>query len=139
MPAVMGIDQTLRVLRIMQCVFIFTIFMYLYVISIVPHQPAELAPAMFLGLAALCLGSLAAAVFVRKRLVGGALERLRFAPDDAVAIGNWRRFTILACVLVETIALFGLALRFVGADWAHVAPFFVVAIATMVLTFPQRP
>jgi hypothetical protein len=139
MPAAVGVDQSLRTLRILQGIFIFTMFLYLYAMSIVPHQPAEIAPAMFWGFVAIALGVLAAAMFVRKQMVGGALERLRVAPDDAAALVNWRKFTILACVLTETVALFGFALRFLGGDWAHVAPFFAVAIVTLLLTFPQRP
>ena len=139
MPGAFGLDQTLRTLRILQGIFIVTVFLYLYAMSIVPHQPANIAPAMFWGFVAIAFGALVAGQFVRKQMVGGALERLRIHPDDRAALGNWRKGVILACVLTETIALFGFALRFLGADWAHVAPFFVVAVGTLLLTFPQRP
>jgi hypothetical protein len=139
MPVFFGVDQTLRVLRIIHGTFIVTVFLYLYVLSIVPHQPADIAPSMYWGLVAIAFFALLAALFVRKRMVGVALERLRVAPDDAAALGNWRKFGILACALLETIALFGFSLRILGADWAHVAPFFVVAVGTLLLTFPQRP
>jgi hypothetical protein len=139
MPGAFGLDQTLRALRILQGVFIVTMFLYLYVLSVVPHQPGNIAPAMFWGVAAMAFGALCAGQFVRKRMVGGALEKLRVDPDDRAALGTWRVGVILACVFTETIALFGFALRFLGAGWRHVGPFFVVAIGTLVMTFPQRP
>jgi multidrug transporter EmrE-like cation transporter len=139
MAAAGGIDQSLRNVRVIHCAFMVAVCLYVYVPFAVPNTPAEVAPGVYGGIALISLLVAVAVFVIQKKMIASSAGKLRIAPDDAAALMKWRKGSILSCVFTLTIALFGVAFWFLGADWMHVAPFFVVAAGILIVTFPKRP
>lgn len=59
--------------------------------------------------------------------------------EDTTALKRWCRGYIFTYALCETVAMFGLVLRFMGFTLSEVAPFYVVGFALMLLFGPRRP
>jgi hypothetical protein len=68
-----------------------------------------------------------------------AFDTLQLRPDDPAALQQWRTGAILTAVLLEAVALYGFALRFLGASLKVSVPFYLVGIALMLLWWPQKP
>ncbi len=120
--------------------FLFTMFLYaLTAEKILPHQAPTVNPTI--GTAFLVMGILivGATVVIRVKLVGTALDTLRSSPDDPIALGRWRKGVILTDVLLESVVLYGFALRFLGGTPLQSLPFYAAGIGFMLLWWPQRP
>jgi hypothetical protein len=140
MAAQTGIGPTLRSLRIVHGILLVVSLLYVYAaLARLPHTPKDLAPALFWPIAIVAFGCLLGSLFVRARWIRPSVDRLVSAPEDAAATQKWRKGVILGDVLALSVAQFGIAMWVMGADVKHVAPFFVVAVGTLLLTFPQRP
>jgi hypothetical protein len=80
-----------------------------------------------------------ATVFIHHKLVGTALDALRSIPDDPNSLAKWRQGVVLIDVLLETVVLFGFALRFLGGTLQQSLPFYAAGIGLMILWWPRRP
>jgi hypothetical protein len=133
------LDQTLRIIRILHGVFLFTMVLYAYVAHISTPPPAIVNPSFFWSIVGVALGCYFASLLVTARKISPAIEKLRTNPDDRAALVSWRVGAILSYVTMECVPLFGFAQYFVGATVRQVAPFFVVPFVTMLFLFPKRP
>jgi F0F1-type ATP synthase membrane subunit c/vacuolar-type H+-ATPase subunit K len=75
---------------------------------------------------------------VRRLFVLRSEATLANQPDDAAALKRWRAGYLFTYALCETVALFGFVLRFMGFALSEVAPFYIVAIALLLLFGPRR-
>lgn len=115
-------------------------FLYVYTAEIlIPHQTRELSSTLPLAFAFICFVIIGMVLFFRATKIGPALNTLQSKPDDPAALQQWRFGAILTAVLLETIVLYGFALRFIGAAPKVSVPFYAVGIAFMLLWWPQRP
>lgn len=98
------------------------------------NPPDELLLIVFGALAAFVI---LLALFMRKRSVSPAVERLQMQPDDPDALKRWRAGCIQSSVFFESCALDGLALRFQGYSLAQCLPFYLAACVLMLLFWPR--
>src|SRR5437879_11220850 len=77
------------------------------------------------------------ALVVRGRLVNPAKQKLELDASDSGALSRWRMGTLISLVLVESVALYGLALRVIGSTRSQTLPLYLSAIAIMLL-WPHR-
>ncbi len=77
------------------------------------------------------------ASFLRSRYLTSSLETLRTNPSDPQALQKWRSAYVLPFTLAESVALFGLVLKFMGASWRVAGPFFAAAILLLLLWAPR--
>jgi len=82
------------------------------------------------------IDGLLALYFRRKKLLP-ASEKLRRFANDTNALKEWRLSTLLILTLTESIALYGLVLRVMGASRRVSWPFFVTALILIVAWRPQ--
>ena len=134
------IDQTLRFLRIFHGCLMVSIGLYVVALRIVPRQSMRPSVASF----PLYFGVLAAVMIVlgfgvRSRLIGSSFDVLRMRPDDAAALERWRQGVMVGDVLAEGVALYGVALYFLGGQIWQVAAFLIAGELLMVLWWPRRP
>jgi hypothetical protein len=134
------VEGTLRSVRIVHGFLLFTMFLYAVTAEkILPQQARTINSTIgnsFLVLGILVVG---VTVLIRAKLVGTALDTLRSSPDDAIALGRWRKGVILTDVLLESVVLYGFALRFLGGTLRQSLPFYASGIGLMILWWPKRP
>ena len=131
-------ERNFRSLRIIHIAFLFAAIAYLVVPFVAAPQSQQSPPAvMVISIGAMAFSTLAGAFFVRARLVQPANEMLRNNPEDASAAGRWRMGVILSLVFCESVVLFGLVLRFIGASWNVCGVFYGVGIFFLVAWTPR--
>jgi hypothetical protein len=134
------IDETLRSLRVLHGVILFAMLLYVYSAELViAHQTRELNSVFPLALGCISLVVIGMARSFRMTKIRPAFETLRSTPDDLAALRQWRIGGTLTAVLVDVVALFGFALRVLGAPLKTAVPFYAVGIGLMILWWPQRP
>jgi hypothetical protein len=64
-------------------------------------------------------------------------EQLMRDAADSDALARWRGGSLVTFVFCETVALFGFALRFLGAPLRDAGAFYVIAAALLVFWAPR--
>lgn len=142
-------EPRVRNLRIVHLALLASLGLYIWIGEQIRRTPKTLDPAILKGLAVLASAVGAVALFIRLLRLPAAEEKLRLASNDLVLSNRWatdppvaRRWFflhILSFALCESIALYGLLLRFNGASLPQVGGFYAGAIALMLLWTPRRP
>jgi F0F1-type ATP synthase membrane subunit c/vacuolar-type H+-ATPase subunit K len=131
-------QKNLRSLRIIHIAFLFAAVAYLAVPFLAPPSGSQPPPAaVVIGISVVGFSTWAAGIFIRTRMVQPAEDVLRNNPEDAAAVGRWRMGVILSLVFCESVVLFGLALRFVGASWNVCGVFYGVGIFFLLAWTPR--
>jgi cytochrome b561 len=76
---------------------------------------------------------------VRRTLVLQAGESLATRPEDSLSLNHWRTGYIATYVLCETLALFGLILRFRGSPGQASVPYYLGGFVLLWFFRPKRP
>jgi F0F1-type ATP synthase membrane subunit c/vacuolar-type H+-ATPase subunit K len=133
-------DAKLRMLRIIYTGMLLAGIIYVFLPEVLSRPNREnINPAIytaFVTLAALMIGM---TFIVRQAMIGRALETLQLRPDDTLAITRWRTGYIILFALAETVVLYGLVLRFIGATLKQVVPIYVAGIVLLLLVQPRKP
>jgi len=131
-------ERTLRQMRIIHFAFLFAAVAYVAVPFLSPSSNQHGPPvAVVLAIGVLGLATLAGSVFIRGRMVQPASEALRINPEDGGAAARWRSGVILSMAFCETVALFGLVLRYSGARWSTCGIFYGVGIFLLLAWAPR--
>ena len=134
------VNETLRKIRIIHLAMLVAMILYVFTAEVVlPHQAHDLNQIFQLGIGFVCVTILGLIVFFRTTKIRPALNTLQLKPDDPAALQQWRVGSILTAVMLETIVLFGLVLRILGAAPSISAALYIVGIGLMLLWWPQRP
>jgi F0F1-type ATP synthase membrane subunit c/vacuolar-type H+-ATPase subunit K len=104
--------------------------------AVVSEHPHEMLANIFLVLG---VGLAFAAMLFRQKLASSAQQALLRSPSDAAALGRWRLAHILAFALAETVVLFGLVLRIMGAPLATAAILYAIGFVALLILAPRRP
>ena len=131
-------QKSLQGARIIHMALLFAALAYV-VVALYVASPAKGALPMGvvggLGIGAFSL--LVVAVFFRTKFVQPGAEKLRVNGDDEIAARLWRTGTIVSLVFAESIVLFGLVIRMIGASWNVSGVFYVVGILVMLAWWPK--
>jgi hypothetical protein len=73
----------------------------------------------------------------RVKRLNPAIESLRQNPQDAQALFRWLKTHIVIMVLLVSLGLYGLALRFLGASFLVALPFYLVSVSLLLLWAPR--
>jgi len=138
MPARNVAQRTLQIMRVMHAALLLAAAAYVVLpiafTSGTMPQPGFMVPAAF---ALTALSTLGVAAFFRDRMIQPASEALRVNPDDVSAAARWRQGVLLSLVCCESVALFGLVLRFIGASRNISAVFYTVGIFFLLAWRPR--
>ncbi len=136
MPEVFAAVRTARIIHAM---FLACIFLYAMAGEATgPAQPRDIS--LFrIVFGAVGASTLGGAIVLRQLLLGKALLALRERPGDGAEQISWLGVHLLGFVLMETLGLFGLALRFLGGTLYDAAPFYVAAVAGLLVFTPRIP
>ena len=127
-------------LRLIHGAFILSWFLFVlltvYIIHPV-HKLTGMTVPLALGVAA--LSSISVAQTLRPKLVIAPAEELARQPDNAALLQRWRSGNIMQFAFAESVTLFGLVLKLLGASWPVAAPFFAVGLLMLLLNAPRDP
>jgi len=127
-------------LRLIHGSFILSWFLFILVTVYIIHPVDKLTGMtvpLALGVAA--LSSISVAQALRQKLVVAPAEELARQPDNAALLQRWRSGNIVQFAFAESVSLFGLVLRLLGASWPIAAPFFAVGLLILLLSAPRDP
>lgn len=129
-------EATRKFIQIIRFALAAAVVLYLFVILRLPSS-ATPNPIIHRVLTVVCV-TLAIGTFVlRKTLVLRAEDALRKQPQDAMALARWRVGYIVIYALSLSIALYGLALHFLGFSISAVVPFLLVGFALILYFRPM--
>ncbi len=131
-------QKSLQSARIIHIALLFAAIAYVVVAWYVA-SPAKgavpIAAVGGLGIGAVSL--LGVAVFFRTKFVKSGAEKLRVNRDDEIGARLWRTGTIVSLVFAESIVMFGLVMRMIGASWNFSGIFYVLGIFLMLAWWPK--
>ena len=140
MPPTNTIDGSLRNIRIVHGVILFAMVLIIYNGEVlIPHKLRDLGGILPIAYGIVSLHVIGLALYFRTTKIRPALEILQLKLDDPKALGQWRFGAVLTAVLLESIVLYGFALRFLGAPAKTSWLFYSVGIVLMLFWWPQRP
>ena len=131
---------TFAQLRIIHAAFVFSWLMFVLVTVYIIHPVDKLTGMtvpLALGVAA--LSSISVAQTLRQKLVIAPAEELARQPDNAALLQRWRSGNIVQFAFAESVTLFGMLLRLLGASLPVAAPFFAVGLLMLLLNAPRDP
>jgi hypothetical protein len=76
---------------------------------------------------------------VRRTLVFRPAESLAAHPDDGVSLSQWKSGYVSTYALCETLASFGLILRFLGSSFQQSLPYYVGGFVLLFFFGPKLP
>lgn len=131
--------QNVKTMRVVQGAMLLSIVFFAALGEFLPA--AEEAPPQILRivLAGLAAANILFAVVLRTRLVGAAAETLRTRPADTTAIQDWQRGTIVCLAMAESVGLFGLVQKLLGAAFWEVMPFYAAGFVLLLIWTPREP
>jgi hypothetical protein len=122
----------------MHRVMLVTVVLYAFLAERLVKSARSLPLTMTLsfGMTALVIASIA--LRYRMKMLSSAIDALRRNPQDAQALFRWRQAHILIMVLLLSMALLGFALRFIGASFWVVLPFYFFSFALLLIWAPRE-
>ena len=119
---------SLKAVRTARIAFIGMTLLYVRVGEMNGPGPRPVNPSLRFAVYVFAASIIPTIVFVRRRELKRAKDRLARQPGDVSALRRWRaiQLVILACLLA--IPLYGLVLRFQGQTLLQVLPFYIVGI-----------
>jgi hypothetical protein len=128
---------SLRQMRIVHAVLLLSVLLSAYTSEQLAGNGSGFSTQFLEAIGVVCIFDVLIAYYFRRSRVFSALERLRRDPNDASALKQWRGMTIIVLVLIESVALYGLVLRVLGASRRIAWPFFLLAVILMLMWRPQ--
>lgn len=126
-------------MRVFHAVLLVSVLVFAFLGEFLGPQAGKLDPTFDIALAIVATASAAIAFFFRRGLSASALEELQRDPKSQAALMRWRTAQVTSMVLVQSIALFGFALRFLGTPAPRVAPYYVGSILLLLYFRPSEP
>lgn len=132
-------EDKLRTLRVIHAALLLSCLIYAYIGEVAGPEESKDMKLFLMAFGFLGATNLGIAMLLRPRFVGAAEEILRRSPDDATALQRWMTGHFVLYAMCESVALFGLVLRILGATLVQVLPFYGAAVLLMLVWVPRRP
>lgn len=130
-------EAALKQMKLIWVVMLLSAFIYVLLPEMIKPSVRPVDEVLFVVLGVMIMANLGVLLVIRRMYVQKAEETLRTSPQDALAILRWRQGHIVTLALGESIVLFGLVLRFIGATAWQAAPWYIVGIAAMLVFRPK--
>ena len=137
-PAKIHSAEALHLLRVVQAAMIAAIFAYCFLGEAVGPAERPLGATLYI-LSAVAMLDAGVVVFIRSAIIPRAEDELRQRPGDPMLWRQWRTSYLLAYGVAESVALFGLVLRFMGASLGRIIPLYVISAALIFFSSPRLP
>jgi len=131
--------RSLRTLRLLQWSMLASIVLCVVVGETVGPRARYVEPALSYVFSTLAVGIVGTIFVVRRTLVLRAAVALVQQPEDNLSLGHWRTGYIVTYALCEALALFGLVLRFQGAELKQSLLFYIGGFVLLFFFRPRQP
>jgi hypothetical protein len=131
--------RALKTLRMVQWAMLASIALYAIVGQIVGPAPHGVDSTLSYLFATLSVAIVGAIFVVRRTLVLRAGESLATQPEDSLSLNHWRTGYIATYVLCESLALFGLILRFRGSPVEASVYYYLGGFILLLFFWPRQP
>ena len=131
--------RALRTLRVVQWALLASIVLYGIVGQVVGPAASGVDATLSYLFATLSVAIVGAIFVVRRTLVLRAGETLATRPEDSLSLNHWRTGYITTYVLCESLALFGLILRFRGSPVEASVPYYLGGFVLLLFFWPRQP
>ncbi len=131
--------RALKTLRVVQWAMLASIVLYGIVGQVVGPAPRGVDATLSYLFATLSVAIVGSIFVVRRTLVLRAGESLATRPEDSLSLNHWRTGYIATYVLCESLALFGLILRFRGSPVEASVPYYLGGFVLLLFFWPRQP
>ena len=130
-------QKALNEARLLHAAFLITIFLFIFVVHIAAIGERSISFSIVAGIVCVAVADIGVGFTLRRQFMNKAEQALEVEFDARKALADWRVANILSFAHAETVALFGVALKFLGASWKIAGPFFFVGFALLLLWTPR--
>jgi len=131
--------RALKTLRVVQWLLLVSILLYAVVGEVVAVGSRSANPKLDYLFTTTAVAVVGVIFLVRRTLVLRVEEILAAHPEDSLSLSHWRTGYIATYVLCESLALFGLVLRFLGGDFQQSLPFYIGGFTLLLFFRPRAP
>lgn len=132
-------DTQLRTLRIVRAAMLVAAIMYVFIAERLVQAHDPLPTSFYFAMIAVAAGSALLALIFRNKSVPLGAAAAPLQATDTAKVRRWMVSYIVPYALAESVVLDGLVLRFVGATFPQVLPFYVGGVALLLLLAPRLP
>jgi hypothetical protein len=136
---IIKMTRALKTLRAVQWSLLASILLYSVLGEVILHETRAVNPTISYLFTTAGVAIVGVIFVVRRTLVLRAAESLAAHPDDDLSLGAWRTGYIATYVLCESLSLFGLILRFMGASLQQSWPFYFGGFVLLFFFRPRQP
>jgi len=131
--------KALQTLRVVQWAMLASIVLYGIMGEAAGPAPRGVDATLSYLFATLSVAIVGSIFVVRRTLVLRAAESLATRPEDSLSLNHWRTGYIATYVLCETLALFGLILRFRASPTQASLPYYLGGFVLLLFFRPKPP
>ncbi|HUO24905.1 MAG TPA: hypothetical protein VMU61_04510 [Candidatus Aquilonibacter sp.] len=131
--------EALQNLRLLQAGMLASIALYAGAAEVLARAPGDANPSLSYAFSTISVAIVGVIFVVRRTLVLRSAQILADHPDDALSLQHWRNGYIATYVLCESLALFGLIMRFTGFSFRQCLPFYTGGFVLLLFFGPRRP
>lgn len=132
-------DQTLKLLRLVQWALLGSIVLYVALGVVVRPMRGSIDPSLSYTFTTLAVAVIGMIFVVRRTMVFRAEATLANQPNEVVSLNHWRTGFIATYALCEALALFGLVQRLLGARLEQSVPYFLGGFVLLLFFRPRQP
>jgi hypothetical protein len=130
---------TIRTLRVVQWAMLVSILLYAVLGEVLGSGARTADPSLSYVFSTAAVAIVGVIFVVRRTLVLRSAESLASHPDDPITLRHWRSGYFATYGLCEALALFGLALRFMGSNFQQSLLFYIGGFALLFFFGPREP
>jgi hypothetical protein len=134
-----SMNQAIRTLRAVQWSLLASVVLYGILGEVVGPGARGVDPAVSYVFTTLSVAIIGVIFVVRRTLVFRAAASLTIHPDDSISLNEWRTGYLTTYALCEALALFGIALRFLGGNFGQSLPYYIGGFALLLFFKPREP
>ena len=132
-------ESAVKTVRILQIAMLVSIAIYVFIGERIAPGPRSASPVFFYTFSLVGMTLVGIILLVRRTLILQSEATLRTGATDVGTLNRWRSGYIVTYALSESLALFGLILRFMGFNLVQVVPFYLAGFILMFFFGPRQP
>jgi hypothetical protein len=126
-------------LRVLQLAMLGSILLYAVVGELAGPGARAVNPSLIYIFTTIGVAIVGIIFVVRRTLVLRSAENLAANPDDSLTLNHWKTGYVATYALCETLAVFGIVLRFMGFTLQQSLPFYAGGLVLLLFFGPQKP
>lgn len=130
---------TLRMLRVVQWAMLGSIVLSALLGEVVGSGARTVDPSLSYVFSTAAVAVVGVIFVVRRTLVIRSANGLAAHPDDPITLRHWKSGYLATYTLCECLALFGLALRFLGSNFQQSLLFYIGGFVLLFFFGPREP